>query len=127
MPLANINKMSLNTLSTQELEKELKRRKTKHNLTVDGTIFSLTLDELEEIRRQIDKINPPVNPLDKWLDIKKEYDEKTKPYISPPSFPSNPWQKPEKLPYEPPQFWCEVKDFGKTMLNEIVSELKSKK
>ena len=117
--------MNAKILSTQELENELKRRKTKHNLTVDGTIFSLTLDELEEIRRQIDKISPPASPFDKWLDVKKD-DEKAKPYISPPSFPSNPWQKPG-MPYNPNEIWCEVRNFGKDVLNSVVEGLKSPK
>lgn len=106
--------------TTKELEEELTRRRTKHNVKIGGTIIALNLDEMEEVSRQIEPFLKPApvkreevdrNKIlaDEWK--KLEEAGKRLPYFPPPvnvpnwpSYPktNDPWPQPDKI-------WCETK------------------
>ena len=46
-------------MKTAELEAELKRRKTKHNIRIGDTVFALDLDQMEEINKLMETFQLP--------------------------------------------------------------------
>jgi hypothetical protein len=51
----------LNDASTEELQKELERRNTVHKFKIDDVEFELTLDQIKQLQKELNKINPLVN------------------------------------------------------------------
>ncbi len=100
----------LTKIKTQELEAEIERRKQSYAFTIQGRSFTLNLDEIIDLQKQLNKINPPENPLDIWREIHDEEVEKRRgriwiqPPINIPNWPSCP-KGPSDYP-EPPKIWC---------------------
>ena len=61
--------MNLETVTTESLEAEIRRRKETHHLMVGGTVFDVSVEELSRIRADIDRILQRKEDLERiWTD-----------------------------------------------------------
>lgn len=104
-------KADLTKIKTEELEAEIKRRKDRHDFIIQGMAFTLNLEEVIELQKELNKINPQKSPLEEYAESwKKITEEKSKnsplPWVQPPINPG--WPKyPENPdnPYGPVKIW----------------------
>lgn len=100
----------LTKIKTEELEAEIKRRKDRHDFIIQGMAFTLNLEEVIELQKELNKINPPQDPFNTWRKIHDEEVEKRRdriwvqPSINVPNWPGYP-KGPDDYP-QPPKIWC---------------------
>ncbi len=103
--------MDLNKFTLEELQAEIDRREKIYRFDFKGEVFELTMTEIQTLQAELNKINPPINPMDEYRKIfeKARVDpwrtDQPKPWMTEPIYPGNPWQT---GPYHDPnpKIWC---------------------
>ena len=102
--------MDLKKATIEELLAEIERREKIYRFEFQGETFEATMDEIKTLQAELNKLNPPPNPMEEYRKMmeKRQNDQtpwQERPLVWPDKYPApqNPWKT---APYTDPPIWC---------------------